>query len=237
MTQQNKELQMHEARAAAVTQPLIPGVNTPEELIVYEARVSSPNQRTENAERLLSYCARNGHWSVFAQADFTVEIVTSRAIMAQVLRHYSFEFQERSMRYQAIDAAVDWGDVEIRCKHKDGNRQGSSELMNDATMAAIESCEDAELLYSQLMSAGAAPESARMVMPLATPTRAYMKGSARSWMTYFWQRLDSHAQKEHRELAWNIFYEFEKHFPIIANMVLTHKSRVVEGDWISRPDK
>lgn len=65
-----------------------------ERLIAYCARVSSPNQDNPEYEKLLRYCMNHGHFSVFEMADMTVEITTSRAIAAQILRHKSFSFQE-----------------------------------------------------------------------------------------------------------------------------------------------
>ena len=71
-----------------------PEFDTPEQLMVYCARVSSPRQTDENYERLLAYCIEHQHWSIFELADMTVEITTTRAIAPQILRHRSFSFQE-----------------------------------------------------------------------------------------------------------------------------------------------
>ena len=92
-------------RLIAITQPdlslVADGIATAEQLIVYAARVSNPSNQTntETGPRLLKYCIRNGHWSVFETASMTVEVITSRAIAAQLLRHRSFTFQEFSQRY------------------------------------------------------------------------------------------------------------------------------------------
>ncbi len=66
------------------------------EIMAYCARVSNPSNQMnrESSARLLEYCFKNGHWSVFEHAHMTVEIVTSRAIAQQILRHRSFTFQE-----------------------------------------------------------------------------------------------------------------------------------------------
>ncbi len=82
-------------RLVSVTDPIDVSL-TPEGLIVYTARVSSPQNQhnTETAPRLLKYCIDKGHWSVFSMVDMTLEIETSRAISAQILRHKSFDFQE-----------------------------------------------------------------------------------------------------------------------------------------------
>ena len=61
----------------------------------YIARVSNPsNQNNSDVAGLLKYCIRHQHWSVFEQSYMTLEIETTRAIAAQILRHRSFTFQE-----------------------------------------------------------------------------------------------------------------------------------------------
>ncbi len=209
------------AKIISITRPLGDLAHlTPEQLIVFKARVSSPQNQDKHdtGERLLRYCLTNGHWSVFEMVDVTFEIETSRAVMAQVLRHHSFRFQEFSQRYSEVEA-FDFSDLEIRMKHDGGNRQGSGELDDRLSRFAQFSANYCMAKYFTMLTEGAAPESARMVLPLATPTRAYMKGSIRSWITYLWQRLDAHAQKEHCELAKSLFTEFQPHFPVISQLI------------------
>jgi len=207
-----------------------PEFMTPEESIVYMARVSSPNQRTEDAEKLLTYLVKHGHWSPFDMVDMTIKLETSRAIMAQILRHWSFRFQEFSQRYASV-TDFDYKHVELRFVAAEGNRQGSSEV-SDAPMGMThegqQMCKAAARNYQSLIDRDIAPECARMVLPLATLTHAYMKGSVRSWMTYFWQRLDPHAQKEHRLLAEQMFTIFEREFPVIASLVKKYKPSIIE---------
>ena len=71
-----------------------------EKTIGYIARVSNPNnQDNPKVEKLLEYCIKHQHWSIFEQASMTLQIETSRGIAAQILRHRSFTFQEFSQRY------------------------------------------------------------------------------------------------------------------------------------------
>ena len=66
-----------------------------EQVIGYCARVSNPaNQDNPDVARLLAYCIKHGHWSIFEMASMCVEIKTTRAIAPQILRHRSFSFQE-----------------------------------------------------------------------------------------------------------------------------------------------
>ena len=186
-----------------------------EELTVYIARVSNPTNQTntDTAPKLLAYCIRNGHWSVFEHVHMTVEIETSLAIATQILRHRSFTFQMFSQRYADVSKLGDILEpVEMRLKAEGGNRQGSS----DETVKSIDA-EDSQVsvgTYLALIARGVAPESARFVLPQRTKTRLYMTGNLRSWIHYLTQRLDPHTQKEHREVAESILVHFRQHFPI-----------------------
>ena len=71
-----------------------------EKMMAYIARVSNPsNQDNDKYAGLLKYCIKHNHWSVFEQSTMTLQIETTRAIAAQILRHRSFTFQEFSQRY------------------------------------------------------------------------------------------------------------------------------------------
>lgn len=205
----------------------------PENFIAYVARVSNPSNQMNDATapQLLTFLVKQGHWSPFDMVDLIVRVETSKAIAIQGLRHWSFRFQEFSMRYSEV-SELDFSHVEARRKAVGGNRQGSAETDEFWSGRLEAECDHAALVYQEAVADGIAPESARMVLPLATPTTLYFKGSVRSWMTYFWQRCDAHAQKEHRELATQIFRLFCAEFPHIGKLVATHKPKIVEGEWM-----
>lgn len=189
--------------------------------MVYCARVSNPSNQlnTETGPRLLAYCIRHGHWSVFEQAAMTVEITTSRAIAAQILRHRSFAFQEFSQRYAKVAQTEP---VELR-KQAASNRQSSTDVVKDEVingkLRGI--LGQAQHVYEQLLEAGVARECARMVLPLATSTTLYMTGSVRSWIHYFQVRCDEHTQKEHRLVAEEIREIFKTQFPATSEALWT----------------
>lgn len=197
-------------------------MNSPEELISYCARVSNPSNQTnfDTAPKLLKYCADNGHWSVFEMADMCVGISTSRAISAQLMRHKSFSFQEFSQRYSQ---STQFEPVELRKRGKT-NRQSSEEVFNPQISGAVytgnELVKDVVshcfAKYNELLDNGVSNETARMILPMCTQTQLYMKGSARSWLTYFNQRLHKHTQKEHRIVAEQIRDIFIQEFPLVA---------------------
>jgi thymidylate synthase (FAD) len=207
----------------AVTKPMVDGINTADELISYCARVSNPaNQlNVETAPRLLRYCVKHGHWSIFETASMTVEIVTSRAIAAQLLRHRSFTFQEFSQRYAQ---SANYEDFELRLQDKT-NRQASGEVykddINEGMAAGI--VQEAFLAYHLLLQYGVSRETARMILPLCTQTTLYMTGNVRSWIHYLEQRCAEGTQKEHREVAQTVKEIFTVQFPTVAEAVWTTK--------------
>lgn len=200
---------------------------TPEQYIVYVARVSNPSNQmnTETSDKLLRYLMQHKHWSPFEFVDMTVKIVTRRSIAAQILRHRSFSFQEFSQRYSEV---TEIEPIEIREQaHK--NRQSSSQIINPVIKLAksigyadkiiAKHIEASKELYEALLKAGVAREVARDVLPLATETTLYMKGSVRSWIHYLQLRTAEDTQKEHRLIAEGIMDIFSKHFPVIAESI------------------
>lgn len=190
-----------------------------EELMSYVARVSNPNNQmnTETSSKLLGYCIKNHHWSVFEHVNMTVEIVTSRAIAAQILRHRSFVFQEFSQRYaEATNFEV------YQARRQDTkNRQNSIDDLDQDTkdwfmMAQQLVTEDARAMYEEALRRGVAKEQARFLLPLTTQTTLYMTGNIRNWIHYIELRSENGTQKEHMDIAHNIKEIFKEQFPNIA---------------------
>jgi len=192
-----------------------------EKTMGYIARVSNPsNQDNEKYAGLLKYCIKHNHWSVFEQSSMTLEIETTRAIAAQILRHRSFTYQEFSQRYAASTALGDIDLPELR-RQDLKNRQNSTddldpEMVEKLNKQMITLFSSSKALYEQMLSQGVAKECARMVLPLATPTRIYMTGSCRSWIHYINLRSAHGTQKEHMEIAKECRNIFTKQFPAVS---------------------
>ena len=192
-----------------------------EQLMAYVARVSNPsNQDNEKYAGLLKYCIKHNHWSVFEQSSMTLEIETTRAIAAQILRHRSFTFQEFSQRYAASTALGDIDLPELR-KQDAKNRQNSTndldpELIDKLNKQMITLFSSSKALYESMLKQGVAKECARMVLPLCTPTRIYMTGSCRSWIHYINLRSAHGTQKEHMVIAEACRKVFTEQFPAVS---------------------
>lgn len=189
-----------------------------EKVISYCARVSNPkNQDNPNYEKLLAYCIKNQHWSIFEMATMCIEITTSRAISAQILRHKSFSFQEFSQRYAE---ATEFETYKAR-KQDLKNRQNSTDDLEANTKAWFhwkqkELQKDAKAAYDLALEKGIAKESARFLLPLSTQTKLYMHGTVRSWIHYINLRTANGTQQEHKEIAEECKRIFKEQLPLIA---------------------
>jgi len=186
-------------------------------LVAYMARVSNPaNQdNKDTAPKLIKYLINHKHWSPFEMVSMCVEIETTRSIAAQILRHRSFSFQEFSQRYAAVTERPLIPDL----RRQDlKNRQNSIDDFNPIEkqhfQIQLQQHYDQSLhLYNQMLQAGVAKECAREVLPLSTPTKLYMHGTLRSWLTYVDLRSANGTQKEHQIIAEECKKLIAVHFP------------------------
>jgi len=193
-----------------------------EKLIAYMARVSSSHQDNPEYEKLIRYLIDHAHWSPFEMCHAVIELNTSRAIAQQILRHRSFSFQEFSQRYSSDipgDPEFSWGREQA-----DKNRQSSVVEFDDDTQIEWEAIQRrafnaANNAYQQALDLGVAREQARMLLPLATPTRLYMSGSIRSWIHYIQLRTQADTQLEHREVAEECQLILAKELPTIGKIL------------------
>ena len=210
---------MQTVRTIAVSKPLVEGLTSPGDLVAYAVRVSNPGNQanTDTAPRLLAYLARNAHWSPFEMAHMTLEIVTTRDIARQILRHRSFAFQEFSQRYAEVDT-TDTIYRDCRLQHptnRQASLEGASEENKDWFYNKQEGAQlFAQKAYQEALARGIAKEQARIFLPEGlTKSTMYMAGSIRSWIHYIQLRTEAGTQKEHREIAEMCKVELLKHFP------------------------
>lgn len=196
------------------------------------ARLSSSreiNTLFDEPHKLLRHCISNGHWSVFGTCNLGFEIVTSRAIGRELLRHWSLQPQEFSQRYAPVS---NFEPIEIR-EQSTNNRQSSTEVFNPLMdeyegdtgheLSAQDMIDDhltnTRELYLKLLDKGIAKECSRMILPETAQTTLYFNGKVRDWITTLHQRLHKTAQKECRLVAERIRDIFIQECPIISKML------------------
>jgi thymidylate synthase (FAD) len=210
-----------------------------EKVIARHARVSTSNPDREEYARLLSYCIKHGHWSILEQANVSFEIITSRAISAQLIRHKSLCFQELSQRYTNPFDTIP-GDIHDRPsefhirKQAEKNRQSSTEEIDPHLLAQFRDriyLLDAQLysLYQDMLEAGVARECARNILPLYTPTRLHANGSVRSWVHYVGLRAKEDTQLEHQMIARQIAMILGLELPTVIKAVVATDDHSLDG--------
>lgn len=212
----------------SITKPEIKDLKKAEDLVAYCARVSNPSNQLnlDTAPKLLKFLINHKHWSPFEMVDMCVEIKTSRAIAAQILRHRSFSFQEFSQRYSN---ATEYEDIELRLQGNKNRQVGESLIpithpaYEEINHLIAESISISQHCYDTMIDNGIAKEVARMVLPLNTQTTLYMKGTLRSWIHYIQLRTEQNTQKEHRQIAEKCKKIFVKEFPIISEALEWNK--------------
>jgi thymidylate synthase (FAD) len=178
-------------------------------------------QDRDEYAKLLKYCIDHGHWSIFEMANMVLEIETTRGIAAQILRHRSFSFQEFSQRYADTNLiAEDIPAPDLRSQDKKNRQNSLDNLADNDKITWSRIIEDhfrkSQYIYDEMLKVGIAKECARFVLPLATPTRMYMNGTIRSWITYIALREKNGTQKEHIDIAMECKRIFCNNLPITS---------------------
>ena len=214
----------NKVKVIGVTQPVVDFIPDSEGILSYAARVSSPSNQEnfDTANKLLDYCVRNKHYSVFETCSITMEIETPRDIARQILRHRSFSFQEFSQRYAQSTEFIN-----RECRLQDTkNRQNSFDCFDEDTAHVWKIMQDellsvAEKNYQHALSIGIAKEVARTLLPEGlTMSKMYMNGTVRSWLHFIQVRDDEGvAQKEVVDVARKAKEELLKHFPSLSNQL------------------
>jgi thymidylate synthase (FAD) len=177
------------------------------ETVAYCARVSNPtNQHNmSTAPQLIKYLIRNKHFSPFEMANACLEIVTTRDIARQILRHRSFTFQEFSQRYAAVTDEFVLREARLQDTKNRQNSlpvDGMTGLVTEWEERQKEVSDVAREMYEWALNNGIAKEQARAVLPEGmTLSRIYMNGTLRSWMHYIDTRTGNGTQREHMKIA------------------------------------
>lgn len=192
-----------------------------EKEILYIARVSNPENQDSSNTKLIKYLIENKHWSPFEMTNLCLEINTSRAISAQILRHRSFSFQEFSQRFQDVTKLQT--DIEyFPARRQDvKNRQNSIDDLDVTTRTWWENQQRQHYnvslkVYKDALDKGIAKEVARAILPMQTQTRLYVNGTIRSWIHYLQLRTDKSTQLEHRLVALEAQKIFIGELPIVS---------------------
>lgn len=165
-----------------------------------EPTEQSGSYSRECNERLVQNLLKWGHLTPFEFVNLYFEIVTSRAVARQLLRHRHASYVMESQRY------CDYKDCLPVLEHKPG------EMSHGIFMDAARYAHDA---YISLIHEGVKPEDARLVLPEFVATKIAMCCNLREFRHILSLRLDKSAWAPIRELGWMMKEEFQQYYPDI----------------------
>ena len=211
-------------RLIAISRPVVDDVPGTTELLAYMARVSSTSNQNnhETGGKLLRSLVKRKEWSPLEMISLTMEVVTTRDIARQILRHRSFSFQEFSQRYAVVTEPPVIRDARMQ----DNLDRQNSFATDDETLRAEWQTKQAQIdvlthaTYQWALDNGIAKEVARAVLPEGmTPSRLFMAGTLRSWLHYLDLRCDVKTQLEHRVLAQQAADIIRAELPDLADLL------------------
>ncbi len=160
-----------------------------------------------SAESFVNGLLKRGHGAPLEFADMTVEIETSRAVLAELTRHRLASFCVESQRY--IQEAKTGDITFIAPDWYDGNDRDERSAIWHSAMRMAENA------YKQMIENGAKPEQAREVLPNSTACKIIMKANLREWRHIFALRCDIAAYPPMRLLMKDLLERAHERIPVI----------------------
>lgn len=156
--------------------------------------------------KLIQYLAKHNHWSPYAHAFLSFRIKAPIFVARQLVKHQvGLAWNEVSRRYVDDEPEffipLKWRGAPINAKQgSTGDFDIDSGILEDPEYLE-DVCQDLVGIYNKLITAGMAPEQARMWLPLNTMTTWIWSGSLMAFARVCKLRLDAHAQAETSEIA------------------------------------
>ena len=170
---------------------------------------------TNSYERFLKSIIKNGHTSVLEHGKVTLEIVTSRDVLAEITRHRLCSFSVQSQRYVKADSedgiAFVRPDFYIPPNGDKTNvKRWTASRVWERSMTIAES--DYGLLLNYY---GLPPEDARKVLPNSTATQLVITANLRELLHIIELRTSPRAYPEMRTMMQRVIEALETVLPPI----------------------
>lgn len=192
-----------------------------DQVIEQAARVSygQGTRKTSDTRNLLRYLIRHRHTSPFEMAEVRFHLKIPIFVMRQLVRHRTANMNEYSARYSVLSDEHYHPEHDYVKAQSQANKQGSDgEISNEVKVWWRERCivniQQAKETYEQALEAGISRELARINLPVSIYTEAHWKMDLNNFMKMLSLRLDPHAQREIRDIAWVMYELAQPYFPL-----------------------
>ena len=175
-----------------------------DESIVQAARVSygAGTKSVSDDRSLIRYLMRHKHNTPFEMVEFKFHVRAPIYVARQWLRHRTASVNEVSARYSIIP---DEYFLPEGLRKQEGGGAFDPEESDGLLAKQTISCDLAFDVYEQLLEKGVSRELARAHLPQCTFTEFYWKINLHNLLHFLELRIDDHAQKEIRDLAYKIY--------------------------------
>ena len=162
--------------------------------------------------KLIQYLANHSHYSPFGHCFASFHVKAPCFVARQLVKHKFLRWNEISRRY--VDDEPEFYTPDVWRGRADDIKQGSSGEVKVPYLVPHEFNKSALYEYETLLEAGVCPEQARMVLPQSTMTEWYWSGSLDAFADMCKLRCATDTQAETQEVAWDIYFQMEKLFPV-----------------------
>ena len=185
--------------------------------------VWGPPKLKDKDAKLIRYLAKHKHISPFGHCFASFHIKAPVFVARQLVKHKFLRWNEISRRYVDSDSTY-YYPTEWRGRSEDKKQGSSSTAIEFLRMQGFgeQSVNDGVFkhqmhsldLYRDMISAGVAPEQARMVLPQSMITEWYWSGSLDAFADMCNLRCKPDTQYETQVVAGHIDTEMAKLFPV-----------------------
>lgn len=172
-------------------------------------------------ERLLEFLMRERHTSPFEHSVVTFRICAPLPVVAQIMRHRTFSYNQASRRYTSDDIefldVTEWrqqGAKNLQCS--DGELD--ADRAADINAVYREHCMRSLKYYDWAISRGCSREQARFLLPQGLMARFWMTGNLHNYLRFLLLRDDDHAQGECRDVAREMRRLLTERFPATLSL-------------------
>jgi thymidylate synthase (FAD) len=188
--------------------------NDAEQQMAYAGQVSGNyHHRAQDYTNLFRYLIGQRRWSSFEMAGACFEIVTTRGLAAEIMRHDSFAFQERSQRYPACPA------ISLTQARRDDNRPVADDVQAEWLERQLDVHQTVRNHYQWATDHGIARECAQTILPMASVTALIMSGSIGAWIRYVSACDETVIQPEQRQIADAVREILDYELPVLSEIL------------------
>ena len=169
----------------------------------------------ESAKRFVESLMKRGHESVIEHISLSVRIVCDRGVTHEIVRHRVASYAQESTRY--CNYGKDKFDNELTfinpCFWTGDEDKDKKDIW-------INTMENIEKQYLELLKLGATPEEARSILPNSLKTEIIVTMNLREWRHFFKLRTSKAAHPQMRQVAIMILKIFKEKIPVIFDDII-----------------